>query len=79
MMSWPVRGIADANRPASTAIAGLIETKGLKQKVVASNAGYTKQALNDMLNGRKLIRVADINRLAAALGVTPNELFQDTG
>ena len=33
------------------------------------------QALSDMLNGRKIIKIADVIRLSEALGVSPNDLF----
>ena len=68
--------IADANRPLSTGLQVLINQNGLKQTFVAKKAGYTPQELSDMLNGRKLIKASDIPRLATALGVTSDVIYE---
>lgn len=67
--------IYNCNEPVAKTIIQIIESKGLKQCVVADKAGFTTQAFNAMLNGRKLIRPNAIPAIAQALGVTPNELF----
>ena len=66
----------NANVP--NAISQIIERSGMKQCVVASRIGVTPQMLNDMLNGRRLIKPVDIANIAKALNVTPNDLFADT-
>lgn len=48
--------IAECNAPVAKNIAGVIENKGLKQVYIAEKAGYSPQELNDMLNGRRLIK-----------------------
>ena len=53
----------------------IINDKGLKHIAVAKKAGYSRQQLSNMLNGRKVITSSDIIRLATALDVTPNDLF----
>jgi len=53
----------------------IIQKKGVKQCVIASRAGYSKQQFSDMVNGRRIIKVVDILAIAEVLGVTPNELF----
>lgn len=53
----------------------IIQERGIKQKAVASKAGYTAQQFSNMLNERKIIECADVLRISAALDVTPNELF----
>lgn len=68
--------IADFNAPAAGNISRLIEEKGLKQVYVAEKAGYKAQELNDMLNGRRLIKACDILRLALALNVEINEIYK---
>lgn len=68
--------IAEFNTPAAENISKLIEKKGLKQVYVAEKAGYKAQELNDMLNGRRLIKACDIPRLAFALKVDINELYK---
>lgn len=53
----------------------IIREKGLKQTFIAKNAGYTPQMLNDMLMGRKIIKISDVVRIYPFLGVDANELF----
>lgn len=60
-------------------IARLIDERGLKQSAVASWAGYTKQQLSDMLNGRRIIRPCDVMAIAMALEVDVGDLFVDAG
>lgn len=67
--------IAEMNKPFSAGIANIIKEKGLKQIFVAEKAGLGKQEFNDMLNGRKLIKVCDLPRIAEALGVTTNDIY----
>jgi transcriptional regulator with XRE-family HTH domain len=67
---------SECNQPVAAAVCSIIEERGLKQVYVAQKAGYSKQALNDMLNGRRLIRPQDIVTLAKALEVEPAQLFQ---
>lgn len=52
--------IAECNAPVAKNIAGVIENKGLKQVYIAEKAGYSPQELNDMLNGRRLIKANDM-------------------
>ena len=54
----------------------IIKTKGLKQKTVACEAGFTEQQFSDMLNGRKTCTAEHVAPIAKALNVTPNELFK---
>lgn len=67
--------ILEDNYPVSNKITQFIEKKGMKQVYIAEKAGFTPKELSDMLNGRRLIRVCDIPKLAFALGVTPNDLL----
>ncbi|WP_317346862.1 helix-turn-helix transcriptional regulator [Blautia argi] len=60
--------IKEANFPFDVGIAKLIQNKGIKQIYIANKAGYTAQELSDMLNGRKIIKLCDVPRLADALG-----------
>lgn len=68
--------IAEANRPVSTRLLAVISQNGLKQVYVAEKAGYSPQELCDMLNGRRLIKACDILKLADALGVKTDDLFE---
>lgn len=56
----------------------IIEKDGLKQCAVARKAGYSASAFSNMLCGRKLIADYDIPRIANALGVSFNDLFERT-
>lgn len=54
----------------------LINSKGMKQGVVAERAGFTPQDFSNMLNERrKLIRAEHLPAIADALKVDVNELF----
>ena len=68
--------IADFNTPAAENISRLINENGLKQVYVAEKAGFTPQELSDMLNGRRLIKACDIPKLALALDVEINEIYE---
>lgn len=53
----------------------ILDTRGLKQKVVAQKAGYTEQQFSNLLCGRKVIETKDVVRISIALDVTPNDLY----
>lgn len=53
----------------------IIKEKGLLQKAVAREAGYSAKTFNNMLNHRKVIKDYDIVPIAKALKVDPNALF----
>ena len=55
----------------------IIDEKGLVKKGVAARAGMTKQALSDVIAGRKVIRADMVPTLARALGVGVMELFRE--
>lgn len=67
--------IAKSNSPAAENIARIIKEKGLKQSYVAEKAGFTAQELNDMLNGRRLIKMCDIPKIAEVLKVTSDDIY----
>lgn len=67
--------IKNSNSPVAENILRLINEAGIKQLVVAERAGFSAQTFNDMLNGRKLIKINDVKRIAEALRVTPNDLY----
>lgn len=71
--------IKESNMPVAGRLKEIIEEKGLKQAAVAKKAGYKAQDLNDMLNGRRLMRAVDIAAIINVLepiGVDANELFK---
>lgn len=67
--------VGDINASVPENIDRIIEAKGLKQNAVAERAGFSKQQLSAMLNGRRIIKVCDVLAIADALGVEVNELF----
>lgn len=67
--------IANYNSTMPENILRIIEEKGLKQCAIAKRAGFSNQQLNDMLNGRKIIKPCDAIAIAGALEVTMNELY----
>lgn len=54
----------------------IIRDRGLKKKYVAEKAGYTQQQFSELINGKRVIRDADICKLCDALEVTPNDLLE---
>lgn len=70
--------ITASNSIVAVRLKNVISEKGLKQASVASKAGFTSQELNDMLNGRRIMRAADIASLISVVkdfGVDANYLF----
>lgn len=63
------------NYPFDLGLLRIIKEKGLKQVYVAEKAGFKAQELNDMLNGRRLIKLCDIPQLAKVLGVTSDDIY----
>lgn len=67
--------VSECNTPVAENIERIISEKGLKKTFVAQKAGYTAQMFNDMIKGRKIIKVSDIFRLCSVLGVDANYLY----
>lgn len=53
----------------------IIAKKGLKQKIVATKAGFSEKQFSALMTGRKIIRDTDVVAIATALDTTPNDLF----
>ncbi|MEG2429340.1 MAG: helix-turn-helix transcriptional regulator [Oscillospiraceae bacterium] len=67
--------ILKSNEPVVSNILKIIKNKGLKQCSIAEKAGYKSQDISNMINGRKIIKIADVLTFANVLDVSPNELF----
>ena len=65
----------ESNKQLADNIKSIIRKKGILQSALAKKAGYSKQQLSNMLQGRKLIRADDIPKIASALSLTPNDLY----
>ena len=70
--------ITASNSVVAVRLKNVISEKGLKQAAIATIAGFTAQELNAMLNGRRIMRAADIASLINVVkefGVDANYLF----
>ena len=70
--------IVSSNSVVPAQLKKLIDQKGLKQAAIARRAGFSAQELNDMLNGRRIMRAADIASLIDVVkdfGADANYLF----
>ncbi len=70
--------ITVSNEPVSSNVLRVIEERGYKQCAIAKRAGYSKAVFSNIMNDYRVIRPADIMRIAEALGVEPGELFKTT-
>ena len=61
--------------PIAVGIKHIINEKGLMQKTVAKQAGFTAQQFSDMVNDRKVIKAIDLFPISVALGVSVQEIF----
>ena len=71
-------GIADSNSIVAIQLKKAINQKGLKQAAIANKAGSSAQELSDMLNGRRIMRAADIASIINVVrefGIDANYLF----
>lgn len=70
--------ISTSNSIVAKRLRTAIKNKGLKQSAIADKAGFTAQEMNDMLNGRRLMRAVDIASIIEVVkefGVDANYLF----
>lgn len=70
--------INSSNSVVAVRLRSVIKEKGLKQSVIANKAGFTAQEMNDMLNGRRLMRAVDIASIIGVIkeyGIDSNYLF----
>lgn len=67
--------ISEANSPVADAIPVYLKEKGIKAVFVADKVGISASQFADSIAGRRLIKVCEIPKIAAALGVTPNDLY----
>ena len=70
--------ITSSNSIVAIRLKEAITEEGLKQTSIANRAGYTAQELNDMLNGRRIMRAADISSILKVIrefGIDANYLF----
>lgn len=64
----------EANKPFASGLKAVITDKGLKHVYVAHEAGMTAQELSDMINGRRLIKVCDMVKLADVLDMVIDDI-----
>lgn len=68
--------IEEINKVVVNNILKIIDEKGLKKKAVAQKANISMNEFSSMINGRKIIKVNDIENFIRALDVDANELFK---
>lgn len=74
--------INTSNSIVAIRLKNVIKEKGLKQATIACKAGFSAQEMNDMLNGRRLMRAVDIASIISVVkefGVDANYLFDIQG
>lgn len=71
-----LNNISCFNKPVVSNIVKIMDKKGLKQKAIAENADLSPQALCDAINGRRILKISEVNAIAKAMGVEVNELFK---
>ena len=54
----------------------ILNDTGMKQKTIAARGNYKEKDFSAMVCGRKKIYAEDVPNIAAALGVSPNDLFK---
>lgn len=73
-----MNAISKANGVVAIRLKKVIKDKGIKQAIIAEKAQITVQELSDMLNGRRIIKVIDIQKLLEILkefNIDANYLF----
>lgn len=68
--------IKHLNAPVAENVKKIIAESGLKQLAVAKKIGCTSQELTDMIYGRRIIKINDVPKISAALGVDIGTLFR---
>lgn len=68
--------IRQLNSPVAENVKRIISESGMKQHVIATRIGYTSQELTDMIYGRRIIKINDVPKISAALGVDIGTLFR---
>jgi len=68
--------IKQLNTPVAENVKRIIAESGLKQLAVAKRIGCTSQELTDMIYGRRIIKINDVPKISAALGVDISTLFK---
>lgn len=66
--------MADMNMIIADNIMGCLKRQNKKQTDMAAGIGTTKQTVNKMLNGSRMINAVELKRIASFLGVKMEEL-----
>ncbi len=69
------QGPPDIRERFGAAVRALREARGLTQEALAAAAGVHRTYLSDVERGGRNVSLVNIERLAAALGLTPAGLF----
>ena len=69
-------GVASMNAGVPETIRAIMAARGFKHRAIAQRAGIPPHDFSDMLNGRRLLKMKEVIDIAAALEVTPSDLFK---
>jgi transcriptional regulator with XRE-family HTH domain len=67
----------DIRRMLAKNVRRLRKAAGLSQSALAVDAGQHQYLISKIENGQVDVRIDNVGRIAAALGVHPRELFED--
>lgn len=62
--------------PIAVGIKRIIRDKGLMQKTVARQSGFSEQQFSAMINDRKVIKAIDLYPISRALGVEIGDIYE---
>ena len=68
--------IINYNSPVAQNIVKILNEKGLKQKKIAQLAGFSEQSFCDAINGRRILKIAEVKIIASALDESIDDLFK---
>ncbi|GHU93007.1 hypothetical protein FACS1894208_01500 [Clostridia bacterium] len=57
----------------------IMRDKGFKQSAIAAKAGFSEVNFSLLMTGRKIFRADYVLPIVNALGVTPDDLFVESG
>mgnify|MGYP000872487942 FL=1 len=57
-------------------IYALLKERGLTQQALADTLGISKQVMNKIINGKKVMNVSELVRIANALGISADVLLR---
>ena len=69
----------DMNQIVGKRIASILDNKGWTQVKLANKLGVSRQIVNNIIQGKKNITIAEVNNIANILGVNVDDLTKSFG